>query len=242
MADTPSTSRGRVLVTGSSRGIGLELVRQYGAAGYDVIATCRNPEAATELRAVADTPGRGSGTISVHRLDIGSEPDLDVLAAQLDGVPIDILICNAAAFGGTRSHFPDLDWAAWRRVMGVNVIATTRVAITLWRNVALSTERKIVFMSSRAGLPREATPGRSYLYGSSKAALNSAARCLALDLAPHGVIAALLNPGHVQTGIGGAHAPMTAAESVTKCRAVIAVLTDADAGKFLHFDGTELAL
>ena len=54
------------------------------------------------------------------------------------------------------------------------------------------------------GLPREATPGRSYIYGSSKAALNSAARCLALDLAPEGVIAALVNPGHVQTGIGGA--------------------------------------
>jgi NAD(P)-dependent dehydrogenase (short-subunit alcohol dehydrogenase family) len=242
MADTPPTSRGRVLVTGSSRGIGLELVRQYGAAGYDVVATCRDPERATELRAVADMPARGSGTVSVHRLDIGSEPDLEVLAAQLDGVPIDILICNAAAFGGTRSHFPDLDWAAWRRVMGINVIATIRVAITLWRNVAASTERKMVFMSSRAGLPREATPGRSYLYGSSKAALNSAARCLALDLAPHGVIAALLNPGHVQTGIGGAHAPMTAAESVTKMRTVIHGLTDSDAGKFLHFDGSELTL
>ena len=84
----------------------------------------------------------------------------------------------------------------------------------LWRNVAASTEHKIVFVSSRAGLPREATPGRSYIYGSSKAALNSAARCLALDLAPEGVIAVLVNPGHVQTGIGGADAPMTAAESV----------------------------
>jgi len=241
MADTPPTSRGRVLVTGSSRGIGLELVRQYAAVGYDVIATCRDPEQATELRALADTAG-GSGTISVRRLDIGSEPELETLAGQLEGVPIDILICNAAAFGGTRSHFPDLDWAAWRRVMGVNVIATIRVAITLWRNVAASTERKIVFMSSRAGLPREATPGRSYLYGSSKAALNSAARCLALDLAPHGVIATLVNPGHVQSGIGGAHAPMTAAESVTKMRTVIDGLTESDAGKFLHFDGNELAL
>jgi NAD(P)-dependent dehydrogenase (short-subunit alcohol dehydrogenase family) len=242
MADPAPTGRGRVLVTGSSRGIGLELVRQYAGAGYDVIATCRDPDRATELRAVADTPSPRSGTVGVHQLDIGSEPDLDRLAAQLEGVPIDILICNAAAFGGTRSHFPDLDWAAWRRVMGVNVIATIRVAVRLWRNVAVSAEHKMVFMSSRAGLPREATPGRSYLYGSSKAALNSAARCLALDLAPHGVIVALVNPGHVQTGIGGAHAPMTAADSVTKMRTVIAGLTESDAGKFLHFDGTELPL
>ena len=54
------------------------------------------------------------------------------------------------------------------------------------------------------------------------------------------MIAALVNPGHVQTGIGGAQAPMTAAESVTKVRAVIEGLTAADAGKFLHFDGTEI--
>ena len=242
MADATGSARGRVLVTGSSRGIGLELVRQYADAGYDVIATCREPEKATELREVAGAAARGVGAVTVHQLDIGSEPDLETLAGALEGVPIDILICNAAAFGGTRSHFPDLDWASWRRVMGVNVIATIRVAVRLWRNVAASNEHKMVFMSSRAGLPREATPGRSYLYGSSKAALNSAARCLALDLAPEGVIAALVNPGHVQTGIGGAHAPMTATESVTNVRRVIEGLTASDAGKFLHFDGTEIAL
>jgi NAD(P)-dependent dehydrogenase (short-subunit alcohol dehydrogenase family) len=240
MTDGSPTSRARVLVTGSSRGIGLELVRQYAADGYEVIATCRDPEQATDLR---DLAGRAApGTIAVHQLDIGSEPDLDTLAEALGSDPIDILISNAAAFGGTRSHFPDLDWASWRRVMGINVIATTRVALHFWRNVAASEQRKMVFMSSRAGLPREATPGRSYLYGSSKAALNSTVRCLALDLAPEGVIAALLNPGHVQTGIGGAQAPMTTAESVTKVRSVIQGLTAAHAGKFLHYDGTELPL
>ena len=151
-------------------------------------------------------------------------------------------MCNAAAFGGNRSHFPDLDWVAWRRALDVNVIGTIGIAVRLWRNVAASTEHKMVFVSSKAGLPREATPGRSYIYGSSKAALNSAARCLALDLAPEGVIAALVNPGHAQTGIGGKHAPMTPAESVAKMRQVIGALTEADAGKFLHFDGTEIKL
>ena len=52
----------------------------------------------------------------------------------------------------------------------------------------------------------------------------------------------LVNPGHVQTGIGGAQARMTPADSVTKVRAVIRGLTPADAGKFLHYDGTELKL
>lgn len=244
----PATSRRRVLVTGSSRGIGLELVRQYAGAGYDVIATCRKPERATGLLKEAsdeiDTAPRAGtrGTVTVHQLDVASESDLDALAAELEGTPIDILLCNAAAFGGNRSHFPDLDWTAWRRALEVNVIGTIGIAVRLWRNVAASTERKVVFVSSRAGLPRDATPGRSYIYGSSKAALNSAARCLALDLAPEGVIAALVNPGHAQTGIGGRNAPMTPAESVEKMRVVIENITAKEAGKFLHYDGTDIPL
>ena len=50
-----SAVRRRVLITGAGRGIGLELTRQYAAEGNDVIATCRDPERATELRALAAT-------------------------------------------------------------------------------------------------------------------------------------------------------------------------------------------
>jgi NAD(P)-dependent dehydrogenase (short-subunit alcohol dehydrogenase family) len=232
---TAEQSRGRVLVTGSNRGIGLELVRQYAQDGYDVIATCRDPDRASALRDM-------SGPVSVRRLDVTSETDLGALASELEGEAVDILIGNAAVFGGLRSRFADIDWSAWRAALEVNLLGSIRVATTLWKNIAASEQRKIVFLSSRAGLPREATPHRSYIYGSSKAALNSAARCLALDLAEEGVIAALLNPGHVQTAIGGPKAPMTPTESVTMMRQVIARLTASDAGKFLHFDGTELKL
>jgi len=232
-----STPKRRVLVTGSSRGIGLELVRQYARAGYDVIATCRDPDAAVGLQALAATDDQA---VTVHRLDVASATDLDDLAARLDDVAIDILIGNAAVFGGPHSRFAGVDRDAWTHALEVNAVGSILVALRLWPNVAASTERKIVFVSSRAGLPREATPNRSYIYTSSKAALNAAARCLALDLAPEGVIAALVNPGHVQTGIGGAKAPMTVDESVAKMRSVIEHLAPADAGKFLHYDGTEI--
>lgn len=230
----------RVLVTGSSRGIGLELVRQYAGDGYGVIATCRDPDAATELRAVeVAAPGNA---VDVHRLDVTAEDQLETLATALGETPIDILVCNAAGFGGSRSRFPDVDWQAWRTAFETNALGAIRVALRLWPNVAASRERKIIFVSSRAGLPREAAPNRSYIYGSSKAALNSAARLLALDLASQDVTAVLLNPGHVQTGIGGAQAPMTPSESVARMRAVIRGLTPAHAGKFLHYDGSELTL
>jgi NAD(P)-dependent dehydrogenase (short-subunit alcohol dehydrogenase family) len=225
--------RGRVLVTGSNRGIGLELVRQYALDGYDVVATCRDPDRATALREI-------DGSVTIRRLDVTSETDLAQLVADVHGAAIDVLISNAAVFGGVRSRFGDVDSTAWQATLDVNVVGTMRVATSLWQNVAASEQRKMVFLSSRAGLPREAIPNRSYIYASSKAALNTAVRCFALDLAQVGVTAALLNPGHVQSGIGGRTAPMTPAESVRRLRDVIASLTAGDAGKFLHFDGTDL--
>ena len=225
----------QVLVTGSSRGIGLELVRQYAAEGAQVIATCRDPDRAEELRSLP-------GPVTIRRLDVASEGDLRALVAELGPTPIDVLIGNAAVFGGGKSRLGVVDFDAWRAALEVNVLGAMRVAFALWENVAASEGRRIVFVGSRAGLPREARAGASYIYGSTKAALNSAARLLALDLAPKGVIVSILNPGHVQTGIGGAKAPMTPAESVTLMRRRISELTPQDAGKFLHFDGKDLKL
>jgi NAD(P)-dependent dehydrogenase (short-subunit alcohol dehydrogenase family) len=62
-----------VLVTGASRGIGLEFVRQYAASGYRVLATCRNPDASDDLRA-------SRSGIDTYKLDIASEEDIERLA------------------------------------------------------------------------------------------------------------------------------------------------------------------
>jgi NAD(P)-dependent dehydrogenase (short-subunit alcohol dehydrogenase family) len=224
-----------IVVTGSSRGIGWEFVRQYLEVGVHVVATCRDPENAGELRALR-------GDLDIARLDVTSGPDLDALAAWLNDAPIDVLVCNAATFGGTNARFANLDFDLWRTAFETNVLGTIRVAMRLWPNVVQSRERKIVFLSSRAGLPRSSKANMSYVYASTKAALNAAARCLALDLAERGVIVALLNPGHVKSGIGGIHAPMTAEESVRAMRQVIAGLGLEHAGRFWHFDGTEIQL
>lgn len=225
----------RVLVTGASRGIGFEFVRQYADAGYHVFATSRDPAKARGLHELG-------GDVTVHRLDMTSERDIEDVGALLADATIDILICNAAVFGGPRSRFGNVDDAVWRRVLEVNLIGTMRVAMTLWPMVAASTERKIVILSSRAGLPREAKAGSSYAYRSSKAALNAAARILALDLLEKDVVVALMNPGHVRTAIGGRNAPMEPNESVLMMRRTIAGMTSASAGRFWHYDGTELPL
>lgn len=225
----------RVLVTGANRGLGLEFVRQYLSTGAEVIATCRDPSSADALRALR-------GPIRIEKLDVTSEHDLDELADQLGTLPLDLLVCNAAVFGGTRARFENIDWDAWRSALEVNVVGTLRVAMRLSTNVEASDERKIVVLSSRAGLPREARAHMSYIYASTKAALNAVIRCFALDMKERGVTVALLNPGHVKTRIGGAQAPMKADESVALMRDVIANLEPANAGHFLHFDGSELQL
>jgi NAD(P)-dependent dehydrogenase (short-subunit alcohol dehydrogenase family) len=224
-----------VLVTGSNRGLGLEFVRQYLETGAHVIATCRNPERASELHALG-------GDVDVAKLDVTSTSDLDALAAKLENTPIDILVCNAATFGGRNGRFASLDFDEWRAAIETNLLGTVRIATRMWPCVARSMERKIIFLSSRAGLPREYRAHMSYVYTSTKAALNAAVRCLALDLVEHDVIAVMMNPGHVKTGIGGVNAPMTVDESVRAMRQVIAHLTVEHAGRFWHFDGSELRL
>ena len=77
-----------VLITGANRGIGLELARQYAAQGCRVLATCRDPGTAADLKAI-------KGDVEVHRLDVDELATLDALAASLRGQAIDVLFNNA---------------------------------------------------------------------------------------------------------------------------------------------------
>lgn len=226
---------GRVLVTGSNRGLGLEFVRQYAAAGSEVVATCRAPETADDLRAI-------EGAVRVAPLDVRSDDDLSALVDLLDGDPLDLVISNAAVLGGRRSRLDDLDRRAWARAFEINVIGAVRVPLALRANLVRGDDPRLVVMGSRAGLPREARAGTSYIYRSTKAALVAAFRILALDLVDEGIVTTMLNPGHVRTGIGGRNAPTEPPDSVRQMREVIGRLTPSDAGRFLSFDGTELAI
>lgn len=85
-----------VLVTGAARGLGLEFVRQYAADGWRVLACVREPGAAVELaRLAAASAGRGS----LHRLDVADAGSIAALAAELRGLPIDVLLNNAGTMG-----------------------------------------------------------------------------------------------------------------------------------------------
>ena len=221
------------LVTGASRGIGLEFVKQYAADGWTVIATCRRPEQAPALAGL-------QGDVRIEPLDVSDFARIEALGRRLGGLSIDILINNAGIYGPRVTRYDSVDYAAWPEVMRVNVMAPLKVTAVLAPNLAASALRIVVGISSLMGSIEDNTSGGNYIYRSSKAALHAVTRSLSIDLRSKQIIVCVLNPGWVRTDMGGSAATLDPFESVAGMRDVIARLTLRESGYFFNYDGTEL--
>ena len=221
-----------VLITGANRGIGLEFARQYAEAGYRVHAACRTPGSADALASL------GNG-VKLHALDVTDHGRIEALAAGLKGEAIDILINNAGMYGD-RQELGKIDYAAWQEVMRVNTLAPLKMAECFLPHLEAGKMKMIASLTSRMGSIAENDAGGVYIYRSSKAALNAAARSLALDLAPRGITVIVFHPGWVKTDMGGAGALIDAETSVGGMRAVIAGAGPKDSGRFFNYDGAEV--
>src|SRR5215475_11952802 len=217
-----------VLVTGANRGLGLEFVRQYAANGWRVLAACRKPAAAAELKDIM-------GDVQVHALDMREDTQIPALAMTLAREPIDILINNAGVIG-PREHFGKTETQAWLDVFHVNSIAPAHMAEAFVDHLERGQRKLIVNITSKMGSITDNTSGGSYVYRTSKAALNMVARTLAVDLASRGITVVLFHPGWVRTDMGGPGALITPKESVSAMRDKISTLGPADNGKFFNFD------
>ncbi len=219
-----------IMITGASRGLGLEFARQFYSEECRVIATCRNPKKANELNSIGD--------IDVHSLDVTDDKSVANLADKLRGENIDILINNAGVIGH-RDGFGRLDYDIWAETMDTNVFGPMRVAEAFRDNVMNSEKKQMIFITSRMGSITEAVPN-AYVYRSSKAALNMAVKCLSVELEQQGLIAVLFHPGHVQTDMGGQAAPVTPQKSIEGMKNQIVALTHDDNGRFLSYDGHQI--
>lgn len=212
-----------VLITGASRGLGREFVRQYEDAGWRVIATCRDP-AGTDL------------ACERYALDVTDPGSVDAVGAALGEESIDVLINNAGIYG-PRDYGPDsIPYDDWESVLRTNVLAPMRVAAALMAPVARSERKLMVFISSDMG-SIAGSGGGQYIYRSSKSALNMAVSSLAVDIRRSGVGCLLLHPGWVKTDMGGPGASIDAGTSVTGMRQVIEDWTIDDTGAFLDYAG-----
>ena len=242
-----------VLITGANRGIGLEFVQQISARGWNVIATARNPDEAAELQLLAkDHPG-----IVIERLDVTDHPGIEALAAQYKDQPIDVLISNAAVTPRLKTAFSGkaekIDYDVARKSFETNALGAIKVASSFLPNVIASQQKKIVFISSKAGSFGEGLKGPiMFEYRASKAALNMLVYAFSFETKNKGVTAIALSPGSVNTepapgefGYGkkirqpGAIEP---GESVSTMLKVIDGLSTAQNGQFLdHKDGSVIA-
>src|SRR5262245_55992476 len=134
-----------------------------------------------------------------------------------------------------------IDYDAWAKVLDANTMGPMRVSEAFVDKVARSKRKLIVTLTSGMGSIGDNTSGGAFAYRSSKAAVNMVMRSLAIDLAPRGITCVVINPGWVRTDMGGAHATLTPAESVTRLRRLIESLGLAQSGKFFNHDGREYA-
>jgi NAD(P)-dependent dehydrogenase (short-subunit alcohol dehydrogenase family) len=229
----------RVLVTGSNRGLGLEFVRECLARGDFVFAGCRRPRTAADLRALLTAyPQR----LVILPLDVTNEESIaasvQAMHQQVDG--LDLLINNAGTY--PRGETPTtVDATTMLQTFHLNSVAPMIVAQHFLDLLRAGNQPRLVNISSKMGSLwwKEREGGGDYSYCSSKAALNMLTRTLAFDLRSEGIIVAALNPGWVQTDMGGSSADLTPAQSVRGMLDVIERLTEADTSRFFTWEGRE---
>jgi NAD(P)-dependent dehydrogenase (short-subunit alcohol dehydrogenase family) len=211
----------KVLITGANRGLGLEFVRQYKNAGWDIVATAR--ESSSEL----DELG-----VQEERLEMSDLRAVADFGKRFDR--LDLLIANAGTYGPreVRDAGAASDWAD---TFVVNTIAPFLLAEAILQAVE-ATSGKLIAISTKMGSIEDNSSGGFIAYRSSKSALNSAWRSLAID--NPGVICAVLHPGWVQTRMGGASAPIEPERSIAGMRQVIEGLGREQSGGFFAYDGT----
>jgi NAD(P)-dependent dehydrogenase (short-subunit alcohol dehydrogenase family) len=234
-----------VLITGSSRGLGLELARQYAARGWNVIATSRHNSGDSEA-AELDKIAKEHPQLVLEKMDVTDTAGIRALAAKYHSQPIDILINNAANVESTFAAdmaaasltYDKIDFDAAMRDFSVNTLGAMRVSQAFMPNVEASKQKKVINVTSLAGSFGQPLPGAIGMnYGASKAALNKYSVLLSIAMREKGVIVALVQPVFVATksdlaNMKGA-APVD--QEVGKLIKIIDGMTLSSAGKITNF-------
>ena len=212
------------LITGSNRGIGLELCKQIIERGDEVIATCR--EASSDLKNL--------GVRIEEDIDISSEDSINNLREALSGVELDCLIHNAGIY--EFNSIDNFDHESIIRQFVVNALSP--LSMTRALKGLLKKNSKIGFITSRMGSIGDNSSGSSYGYRMSKVALSMAAKSLSRDLLKEDIYVAILHPGLVSTRMTGfTKSGISTEESAKGLLNRIDSLDKNNTGTFWHANG-----
>jgi NAD(P)-dependent dehydrogenase (short-subunit alcohol dehydrogenase family) len=218
----------KILIIGASRGIGLEFVRQYTAAGAQVIATARSDTGLQTIQGLGAKP---------LKLDVADPASVSGLAWQLDGEKLDVALYVAGVYTKTDAATPPT-MEEFDRTMHANVLGAMRAIPQVAPLVEAANHGqggKFIFITSAMGSIGAVESSFGWTYRVSKAALN-----MAVMAAQHDYPRALMlpmHPGWVRTDMGGPGAPLGVEQSVASMRTTIAGLTAKNKGQFLDHDG-----
>ena len=213
-----------VLVIGASRGIGFEVVRQHLEAGHRVIGTARDDAGLQRLRDLGAQP---------MKLDVTDPASVSGLSWQLDGEKLDLAYYVAGVFSTEDAKSPPTQ-QAFDSMMHANVLGAMQ-ALPQVAPLVAEAGGVFAFLSSSMSQIGSVPGSDSWLYRTSKAALN-----MAVAAAQHsypGATLITIDPGWVQTDMGGGSAPLTVQDSVRGLRSTVAGVAAADKGRLLHHDG-----
>ncbi len=236
----------QVFITGAGRGLGLEFARQCLERGDRVFAGIRQPARAAELNNLKLTYG---DKLSVVALDV-TDPASIERAYQTIGEQaghLELLVNNAGINSMSRDQensavhlrLGELQAEPMLRMIHVNAVAPLMIAQRFIDLLQAGTAPRVASISSWLGSLSGKTSGGNYSYCASKTTLNMLMRAFAFDVLPLGIISAVVNPGWVQTDMGGSRAPLTPQRSVAGLLNVIDNLTEEQAGGFFDWDGSE---
>lgn len=222
-----------VLITGANRGIGLEFVKQYTAAGWRVFATARSVESASDLQALK----KANANLSLLQLDIADEDSVQEFLSQFGAQSIDHLLHNAGIYQQGGESIDSVVGENILHHVQVNAVAPIILTQRLLPNLLTSQEKLVIVMSTKMSSIDDNSSGGCYSYRMSKTALNMGMKSVAVDLAGRDIKVLLLHPGWVKTEMGGPNGLITVQQSVTGLRQVIAEKGANAHGEFYTYDG-----
>lgn len=220
----------KVVITGTSRGIGLELAQLALSKGFEVMAVARSPE---KSKGLLKLKGDFKDKIEVVTSDLHDPDSVERIVAMVsEWGAVDILVNNAGIMrqGVRREDFMDS--------FLVNSVVPFELTTALLPFLRKSKQPRAAHVTSLMGSVGDNGSGGYYAYRSSKAALNMINKSLSKD---HPWLSSVvLHPGWVKTDMGGAQAPTSTRESAEGMWKVIEGLSPAQSGGFFDFNGKEL--